>query len=67
MSTELTTYKIYLCALKYIDSRSFELFEQSMFSSNEEEKQHADKWLQIYKEWEDQIRELAAMEKMCEE
>lgn len=67
MDTNLTQYKIYLCALKYIDSRMSELLEQQMFSTIEQEKQHADEWLPIYEDWEDQIRELAAQEKMCED
>ena len=65
MNTDLTLYKIYVCALKYINSRMSELLEQQMFATTEQEKQHAEEWLLIYEDWEDQIRELASMEKMC--
>lgn len=65
MDADLTLYKIYVFALKYINSRMSELLEQQMFATTEQEKQHAEEWLLIYEEWKDQIKELAAQEKMC--
>lgn len=65
MDADLTQYKIYVCAVKYIDSRMSELLKQQWFATTEQEKQHADEWLPIYEDWADQIRELAAQEKMC--